>query len=87
MHFLPFLRVTAVSIASASMQAPVKYSDAAIFEKNETYPRAVKLAERSLLGVYAASGNENRAIITVKSTAGRASWGPLGAVIGKTFQN
>lgn len=80
MYFATLLRMAAVLVAGASAQAPVKDGAAVVFGKSGTYPRAVRLADKSLLGVYTASGGGNRTITTVKSTDNGASWSPLGQV-------
>ncbi|KAK7185680.1 hypothetical protein DPSP01_007446 [Paraphaeosphaeria sporulosa] len=80
MRSLTLLRTAAFLIAGAAAQAPVKDGDAVVFGKGGTYPRAVRLADNSLLGVYTASGGGNRTITTVRSTDDGASWSPLGQV-------
>ena len=73
---------TSLSIfaAVALAQAPVKSGDAVVFGKSGTYPRAVHLADGSLLGAYTRSDGGNSTITTVRSTDNGASWEPLGAV-------
>ena len=80
MHFRTLLKSSALLVAGASAQAPVKDGDAVVFGKDGTYPRAVRLADNSLLGVYTASGGGNHTLTTVKSTDNGASWSPLGEV-------
>jgi hypothetical protein len=45
-----------------------------------TYPRATRLSDGSLLGVYTAFTNGNNVLTTVKSTDNGASWTSLGSI-------
>lgn len=85
MHFSTVLKTASILIAGASAQAPVKVGNAVVFGKSGTYPRAVRLADNSLLGVYTANGGGNRTITTVKSTDNGASWSSLGEVVSKSL--
>ncbi|KAJ4299167.1 hypothetical protein N0V90_004411 [Kalmusia sp. IMI 367209] len=71
---------TALLIATTSAQVPVKDGAAVVFGKSGTYPRAVRLADNSLLGVYTQNAGGNHTLTTVKSTDNGASWNPLGIV-------
>lgn len=81
MHmFSRLLQTSALLLATASAQAPVKVGDTVVFGKQGTYPRAIRLADKSLLGVYTQNAGGNQTILTVKSTNNGASWEPLGTV-------
>ncbi|PSN72250.1 neuraminidase, partial [Corynespora cassiicola Philippines] len=60
--------------------APSKSGDAVVFGEGGTYPRATRLSDGSLLGVYTHFASGNSTITTVKSTDNGASWTPLGIV-------
>lgn len=74
------LKSSAILAFSVSAQAPVKDGAAVVFGKSGTYPRAVRLADRSLLGVYTQDVGSNRTLTTVRSTNNGASWEPLGTI-------
>lgn len=79
MRFL--LSAIAATFATlAAAQAPVKAGAAVVFGAAGTYPRAVRLADNSLLGVYTHTADGNRTLVTVASTNNGASWSTLGSV-------
>ncbi|KAI4125769.1 MAG: hypothetical protein LQ338_004086 [Usnochroma carphineum] len=45
-----------------------------------TYPRATRLHDNTILGVYTAFQNGNNVLLTVTSTDNGSSWGPLGEI-------
>lgn len=67
-------------LSLASAQAPSPVGTAVVFGADGTYPRAERLADGSLLGVYTHHGGGNTTITTVKSTDNGASWTPIGKI-------
>ncbi|KAF2791256.1 glycoside hydrolase family 93 protein [Melanomma pulvis-pyrius CBS 109.77] len=80
MHFLRYLGSTALLFSFAHGQAPKPVGEAVLLGAGGTYPRATKLADGSLLGVYTHFDGGNSIITTVKSTDNGASWTPIGVV-------
>ncbi|KAF2110855.1 glycoside hydrolase family 93 protein [Lophiotrema nucula] len=65
--------------ALAAAQAPSKSGNPGVVGTG-TYPRATKLADGSLLGIYTNFAGGNNTLITAKSTNGGASWTAIGQV-------
>ncbi|KAF2186352.1 glycoside hydrolase family 93 protein [Zopfia rhizophila CBS 207.26] len=61
-------------------QAPSKSGDPVVMATSGTYPRATRLSDGSLLGVYTHFNSGNHTITTLKSTDNGASWSVLGTV-------
>jgi photosystem II stability/assembly factor-like uncharacterized protein len=81
MHFLHHLGSTAALFLSlAHAQAPSPVGAAVVFGAGGTYPRAERLADGSLLGIFTHFDNGNATLTTVKSTDNGASWTPIGLV-------
>ena len=70
--------VTAPTLQSVTKRSTLSGAPAVI--GSGTYPRANKLNDGSVLGVYTAFSGGNNVIMTVKSTDNGASWNYLGEV-------
>ncbi|KAF2249695.1 glycoside hydrolase family 93 protein [Trematosphaeria pertusa] len=83
MRFLASLLTTAplLLLRLASAQLPQKDGSTVVFGTSGTYPRAVRLADNSLLGTYTLADSTNQSLVTVRSTDNGASWAPLGTVV------
>lgn len=83
---LRVLILTALALCGIAAPSPhplikrVTLSDAPSVIGGGTYPRANKLADGSILGVYTAFSGDDNVITTVKSTDNGASWQSLGEV-------
>jgi hypothetical protein len=75
-----FETVTAGVIHPAPRSAAPSLVGSAITFGTGTYPRANKVSDGSLLGVYTAFAGGNNVLTTVKSTDGGASWRQIGTI-------
>jgi len=81
MYLIPKILSTATFlVAATTAQSPVKDGAPVVFGTSGTYPRATRLADNSLLGVYTNNAGGNHTITTVKSTNNGVSWTPIGIV-------
>jgi photosystem II stability/assembly factor-like uncharacterized protein len=67
-------------MAVARGQAPSHSGDPVVFGTSGTYPRAIRLADDSLLGIYTENSGSNHTLITVHSDDNGQSWEPWGQV-------
>ena len=70
-HFLPL--ITAIA-------TPTKSGNAVVFGAGGTYPRATRLQDGSLLGIYTHFSGGNNTLTTVHSTDNGVSWSAYGQV-------
>ncbi|PVH98003.1 glycoside hydrolase family 93 protein [Periconia macrospinosa] len=64
----------------ALAQAPVKSGDPILFGESGSYPRAIHLADGSLLGTYTRWDVNNHTLVTVHSTDSGTTWTPHGEI-------
>lgn len=72
--------VISLLITLTAAQGPRKSGSAVVFGQGGTYPRATRLSDGSLLGIYTHFESGNSTLTTVKSTDNGASWSPFGIV-------
>lgn len=75
-----FQHLLSFPLALTSALAPSKSGSAVVFGASGTYPRATRLSDNSLLGIYTQTSGGNHILQTVRSTNNGASWTPLGIV-------